>query len=73
MRAAAWSSIASGYRVISQIQAVSYVQKRKHTSLYFCAGNGSQRSGLPGLIPPGRVGLQLESLILAQNERWRHA
>ena len=46
---------------------------RKHTSLYICAGTAPRDAGLLGPIPPELVVHQLESLILAQNERWRHA
>src|ERR1044072_596627 len=50
MRAAARSSIASGYRVIGQIYAVPIVLIRKHTSLYICAGTAPRDAGLPGLF-----------------------
>ena len=47
---------------------------RKHTSLYICAGTAPRDAGLAfGYSAGGEVVHQLESLILAQNERWRHA
>ena len=74
MRAAARSSIASGYRVIGQIYAVPNVLIRKHTSLYICAGTAPGDAGLAlAYSSGGSIVHQLESLILAQNERWRHA
>ena len=59
--------------MIGQIYAVPNVLIRKHTSLYICAGTAPRDAGLLRPIPPELVGHQLESLILAQNERWRHA
>ena len=81
------SAVSSGCCLIGQIQAVpddhgygacsglwSHVLIRKHTSLYICAGTAPRDAGLQVWIPPGLfVGHKLESLILAQNERWRHA
>ena len=81
------SAVSSGCRVIGQIQAVPLscrygvrsgrwlnVLIRKHTSLYICAGTAPRDAGLPVRIPTRwLVGHKLESLILAQNERWRHA
>ena len=46
---------------------------RKHTSLYICAGTAPRDPACFGLFRRSNVGHQLESLILAQNERWRHA
>ena len=47
---------------------------RKHTSLYICAGTAPGDAGLAfGYSAGGEIVHQLESLILAQNERWRHA
>ena len=47
---------------------------RKHTSLYICAGTAPRDAGLAfGYSAGGEIVHQLESLILAQNERWRHA
>src|SRR5438067_6787647 len=45
-----------------------------HSNMYLCR-NGSQRCrpGGAGFPPCRLVGHKLESLILAQNERWRHA
>ena len=65
---------ASGLRVVSQIYAVPNVLIRKHTSLYICAGTAPRDAGLGfGYSPGALIVHQLESLILAQNERWRHA
>ena len=47
---------------------------RKHTSLYICAGTAPGDAGLVlAYSSGGSIVHQLESLILAQNERWRHA
>ena len=47
---------------------------RKHTSLYICAGTAPGDAGLVLVYSHGgSIVHQLESLILAQNERWRHA
>ena len=47
---------------------------RKHTSLYICAGTAPGDAGLAlAYSSGGSIVHQLESLILAQNERWRHA
>ena len=47
---------------------------RKHTSLYICAGTAPGDAGLVlGFSLGDEIVHQLESLILAQNERWRHA
>ena len=47
---------------------------RKHTSLYICAGTAPGDAGLAlAYSRGGSIVHQLESLILAQNERWRHA
>ena len=47
---------------------------RKHTSLYICAGTAPGDAGLAlAHSSGGSIVHQLESLILAQNERWRHA
>ena len=47
---------------------------RKHTSLYICAGTAPGDAGLAlAYSSGGLIVHQLESLILAQNERWRHA
>ena len=89
MWAAARSPITSGYRRIGQIYAVPYgstlglrlrrgahmSQKRKHTSfVIFCAGTAPGDAGLAlAYSCGGWIVHQLESLILAQNERWRHA
>ena len=85
MRAAARSSIASGYRTIGKSQAVSirllpgFGQRDARMSntqthqFVIVQETAPRDAGLPGPIPSGLVGLQLESLILAQNERWRHA
>src|SRR6185369_7477113 len=52
----------------------SNVLIRKHTSLYICAGTAPRDAGLLfGYSPGVKIVHQLESLILAQNERWRHA
>ena len=43
-------------------------------TLVYCAGTAPRDAGLVlGFSPGGLVGHKLESLILAQNERWRHA
>ena len=45
-----------------------------NTSLYICAGTAPRDAGLVLEYSLGfQVAHQLESLILAQNERWRHA
>ena len=86
MWAAAQSPGASGFRVIGKYKPflnVTYlcgspegletdVLIRKHTSLYICAGTAPGDTVLSG-YSTWRIGHQLESLILAQNERWRHA
>ena len=52
----------------------SNVLIRKHTSLYICAGTAPGDAGLAlAYSSGGSIVHQLESLILAQNERWRHA
>ena len=43
-----------------------------HQFVYLCR-NGSRRCRLLSLFQRGSIVHQLESLILAQNERWRHA
>ena len=50
-------------------------QKRNTPDCDFCAGTApSQPVDWSGIFLLGLlIGLQLESLILAQNERWRHA
>ena len=89
MWAAARSPITSGYRRIGQIYAVpygrrlrsllrgagSYVSKTQtHQIVIFCAGTAPGDSGLAlAYSSGGLIVYQLESLILAQNERWRHA
>ena len=60
--------------MVGQIYAVPNVLIRKHTSLYICAGTAPGDAGLAlAYSSGGSIAHQLESLILAQNERWRHA
>jgi hypothetical protein len=89
MWAAARSPIASGYRRIGQIYAVpygstlkllalvwsSYVSKTQtHQIVIFVQERLPEISGLAFAYSSGSLIVhQLESLILAQNERWRHA
>ena len=53
----------------------SYVSKTQtHQIVIFCAGTAPGDSGLAlAYSRGGLIVYQLESLILAQNERWRHA
>ena len=49
-------------------------QKRKHTSfVIFVQERLPEMPAWFWVFPRGEVVHQLESLILAQNERWRHA
>ena len=49
-------------------------QKRKHTSfVIFVQERLPEMPVLLSVFPGGLIVHQLESLILAQNERWRHA
>ena len=88
MWAAARSPIASGYRRIGQIYAVPYGPARSFgfgaeliclknantPDCDFCAGTAPGDAGLSlAYSSGGLIVHQLESLILAQNERWRHA
>jgi hypothetical protein len=57
---------------------VSVKAKPFHVLIYalckLCAGTAPRDAGLViGFSPDDLVGHKLESLILAQNERWRHA
>ena len=87
MWAAARSPITSGYRRIGQIYAVPYGSRRgllrreliclknaNTPDCDICAGTAPGDAGLAlGYSAGVRIVHQLESLILAQNERWRHA
>ena len=55
--------------------ASSYVSKTQtHQFCDFCAGTAPGDAGLAlAYSSGGSIVHQLESLILAQNERWRHA
>jgi hypothetical protein len=87
MWAAARSPITSGYRRIGQIYAVpygsrwsfgfgasSYVSKTQtHQIVIFVQERLPEMPVRSSVFPEVWIVHQLESLILAQNERWRHA
>ena len=60
--------------IIGQIKSFLYVLLHIHSNMYLCRNGSLKWQPSTWTIPPRRwLNIKLESLILAQNERWRHA